>query len=184
MTDRDNWPRVTSILKDAGLYGDMRSDEHAMARGTAVHMACEFYDEGDLDTDSVTAEVMPYISAWATFKRETGCRIESDDQGLIIERSVWHPTLMYRGTLDRIATVNSKPYVLDVKSGSPWPPHPIQTGLYSMAWAAMHDIPYPRRACVYLTADGKYKFDEHKNRQDYNIAKACITLANWRNGHA
>ena len=63
-------PGVSEIIEGAGLtdpnaqkyYTKFHAD-----RGTAVHKACELYDKGILDEDSLDPEVVGYLEAYKKF---------------------------------------------------------------------------------------------------------------------
>jgi len=71
-------PSVTQILQASGLIDFSKIPgpilEAAKARGTAVHQAAHYYNEGDLDPDFETdfPEYWPYLSAWITFRQDSG----------------------------------------------------------------------------------------------------------------
>ncbi len=68
-------PSVTQVLKDAGLIDTHWYTEEARLRGKAVHAACQFFDEDDLDWESVLPPYQGYIQGWARFKQESGFQI-------------------------------------------------------------------------------------------------------------
>ncbi len=71
-------PSVTQVLERAGLIdfskipGAIR--QHALDRGSAVHAAIHFLNEGDLDPAFHTdfPEYAPYVAAWVKFLDESG----------------------------------------------------------------------------------------------------------------
>jgi hypothetical protein len=70
---------VSDAIQAAGLkdFSRIAPDvlEHARQRGTAVHAACHFLDEGDLNWATVSPEIEPYVRAWERFKKETGVEL-------------------------------------------------------------------------------------------------------------
>jgi hypothetical protein len=75
-------PSVTQVLQAAGIIDFSRVPQPillaARDRGAAVHLACHYVNEEDLDVDAFAAEFpeyWPYLSAWITFRRESGFRI-------------------------------------------------------------------------------------------------------------
>jgi len=166
------------MLKAEGLIDDTWLDPSALERGTAVHEATQFYDEGDLDESTLDPVVVPYLDGWKKFRADTGCEI------VFIETDVEHPTLFYKGRPDRGLIVNDRFFITDIKSGSVAFWHRIQLALYAMAYGAMNDTGNPRRAGVILPGNGNYSFVEYKDRDDYTVAKAIITLTNFRRQHA
>lgn len=171
--------RVTEAIKLAGLMGDSVHffTPEGAARGTAVHAACEFDDEGELDEDSLAPEIAGYVESWRAFRRQTGIEI------IGIESEVRHVPMMYVGHLDRLVMWNDKVHVLDIKTGSDQRWHAIQLAAYAMAWAHETGNPTPLRGSVQLYADGKVgTYRAAKSRQDFEVWKAALTVAKWQRG--
>src|SRR5262245_12733032 len=128
--DGEILPSVTQILQSAGLvdYSRVPRDvlQAAMDRGTRVHLACQFLDEGDLDPASIGLSDMGYVSAYEKFKRETGFVPE------LIEHRVHHSELRFAGTLDRVGTFSGGHYrlLIDIKTGDPTPAAFVQLAAY------------------------------------------------------
>lgn len=98
--------------------------------GTALHRITERIDRGqDVDVlPQVADDVEAYRQATATF------------QWLHIERMTVHDALQVAGTPDRIAVVDGRPTVVDLKTGSSlWPAsHAMQLGVY--ANSSLYDL--------------------------------------------
>lgn len=164
-------PHVTDIMRDAGLVTIDWFTEEARDRGTAVHLATRYLDEGDLDRSSLDASVAPRLEQYERFLAEVKPTIVD------IERTVEHDTLGYVGTLDRTLTIAGRVGVLDIKGTleSPW--HGVQLAAY----AACVGGPLARWN-LYLH-DTRYKLVERRERTDWEVFKAAITIASWRNLH-
>lgn len=72
-------PSVTQILQASGLIDFSKIPGPillgAKARGTAVHKALHYYNEGDLDVEEFCAmfpEYAPYVEAWIQFRATSG----------------------------------------------------------------------------------------------------------------
>ena len=77
--DGERLPSVTQILQASGLIDFSKIPGPillgAKARGTAVHKALHYYNEGDLDVEAFCLdfpEYAPYVQAWLTFRAESG----------------------------------------------------------------------------------------------------------------
>lgn len=92
------------IYRDAPIW----QMEAAAERGTAVHQATEYLDKHG--TVSVNEEYLPYIQAYAAFRREHDVKWE------LIEYATYHPTHRYAGTIDRFGTVDGFLTLLDLKT--------------------------------------------------------------------
>src|SRR5690348_16409857 len=67
-------PSVTQILEPLVDFSKIPAAvlEYAKLRGEAVHLACELYDQNDLDIDNLDTVIVPYLEAWIKFKADTG----------------------------------------------------------------------------------------------------------------
>lgn len=69
-------PSVTRVLDHSGCvdYSAIREDvlERASERGKRVHAATHFYDEGDLDWESVREEDKGYVDSWIGMREISG----------------------------------------------------------------------------------------------------------------
>ncbi len=186
--DDKRLPSVTQVLNPwsqlAGVPDHLL--EPYRQRGHDVHLATQLDDEGDLDEDSVP-ELMGYVRAWRKF------RADFEFETHYIELRVYHPMLLYAGTLDRYGavtmTVGRKrvkvPLLLDIKSGVGDRTHGPQTAAYLAALATRHHgADVARRACVYLADDGTYKTEFFGDYQeDFGLFVAALTIMRWKEKH-
>lgn len=176
-------PSVTQVLKHAGIIDDTWYTEASRARGTAVHLACEFHDEGSLDWDNLHPEVLPRVSAWVKLKEDLGIEI------LASETIHYHETYHYAGKIDRLVLSNTwrSPTLLEFKSGT----MPMWAGLQTAGYEKMIDTspwmgatarerPPLRRVGVELRDDGKYKLHEFKDFLDWNAFVGALSVYNWK----
>lgn len=161
-------PRVTEILRDAGLVSTEWFTDEARDRGTAVHAACQYLVEGDLDRDSLDPSVAPRLAQFERFLADAEPRIHA------AEVRVYHPIYRYVGHLDLDLTLNGRRGILDIKGVSESEFHGPQLAAY----AATYREPMARWN-LYLT-DDRYILRERRNREDWECFKAALTLVNWR----
>ena len=168
----DNWPRVTAVIKAAGLIDDRWFTDDLAERGTAVHLACQYLDEGDLDEGSLADDVRPRMEAYKKFKAEVQPRI------VAIEQRVEHQTMRYRGTLDRIVEIGGYGGILDIKGPAKAAWHGVQCEAYRRCvdWT-------PKRWTLHLADDG-YNLVEHTAKDDWAAFHAALVMYNWRANHA
>ena len=155
--DGKGFPGVTTIIGD--VYGRYPYPEGAAERGHHVHLATQLYDEDDLDEGTLDPLVAGYLEGWKLFREEMAFTPTQ------IEMLVHNSTYGYCGTLDRIGTMQGKLYLLDIKSGVKEWWHGLQVAAYGLCLAP--DTIY-KRACVYLTKEGKYHLQYYIDRKDYN----------------
>jgi len=135
-------PSVTQVLKSTGCMAGYRGTA-ARDRGTRIHEATEIFDALGIYPDE--EELIPYIKAWAKF-------IE-DSKAIVLqsEKSVYHESLWYAGTLDRVMLIDHKRAIVDIKSGTAADWHRIQLGGYNLALDQRAEIGVD----VYLKSSGR-----------------------------
>lgn len=172
---------VTTAIREAGLMSLEWCSPDAMLRGSHVHQACEFYDLGDLDEDTLDPALRPYLDAYTWFLHDaqpTWSHIEAQRASL---------THRYAGTVDRAGTLKGQkhPVVLDIKSGVEAPWHAVQLAAYRRL--LMDDLgPLISRAVLYLRADGTYRLDTLPliDKPDFDLFLAALAVTNWKRSHA
>jgi hypothetical protein len=161
-------PRVTEILMKSGLVPGAHFTDFSRERGTAVHMACQYHDEGQLDESSVDEAVAPYLVQYKRFLFESGATVTS------VEKEIVNEEWGFIGHFDRVMVINGVEYLVDIKTGQPQPWHSLQLAAYrSVAGKQL------RRAGLYLSPIG-YKFIEHKGVTDWEVFRSALVLYNWR----
>lgn len=160
-------PSVTQILKEAGVIDTQWYTGDGAIRGQCVAEATALDDEGELDETSLDPALAGYMAAWRKFVAETGIIFQQ------IETPLFHNTLRYAGTPDRIATWAGKPCVIDIKTGGREDWH----GLQLAAYAGMVDGPHSRCG-VYLGPEGTYKARQFTDGNDWLDFMACLRLCN------
>lgn len=184
----DNRPvlGVSKILQAAGLMSDEWLSEEALKRGSYVHEAVLYHLEGSLDEAALDPNLLGYVEAWKKFEQENGFRVlrEGDLVSGRIEAEIprHHPIYGYAGTPDYLGTIEGareRRILIDLKSGEPSDWHAEQLALYAMLFDCASG-PRPERWNVYVRADGSYRQVERKNREDFENAKAAITIARLR----
>lgn len=170
-------PGVTSIIEPIRPDFDRVPPdvlERKRQLGTAVHLACELDDDGELE--ACDAVLLPYLQAWQKFRADTGAQVIAN------ERRMVHLSLRYAGTIDRLAVIDGERWLLDIKtSAGPHPSYGVQLAGYAELLAA-NDGPgtVQRRASVHLFNDASYKLAEFKNPNDAAAFRACLAIHNWK----
>lgn len=170
---------VTQVLQDVGIvsFGGVPPDvlERARAKGQAVHVACHYFDENDLDWSSLAPELVPYVQAYQKFKTDTGFHPD------MTEQKVWSYSLGIVGTLDRCGKVpDGRRWLIDLKAGEV----PDWGGLQ----LAGYDLCLPlgearHRFGLQLKSDGTYNLVPFKDRQDFNVFIGAVNVARWMRDH-
>lgn len=172
-------PGITAVLKRVGLIDDRFYSVEARDRGSAVHAAIEYLQEGDLERSSLAPLLVPYVEAWERFRDEMGWEpIERP------ELLVGSETLRFATRIDGVGRVrgDSRIVVGNWKSGGPEPFHPLQAAGEAIAYAetvGRSTALSLRRAAIYLRSDGTYRFHEHKGTEAVRAVdnfRACVRV--------
>jgi hypothetical protein len=145
---------VSSVLNVISPFNF--SDPIAMLRGTAVHMATEFFDKRTLDRETVDPAIMGYLVGWERFRQETGFSPKLGE----IEVKVCDPVLGVAGTYDRFGHVGGKSILLDIKTGARHWRYDVQVAAYDYLrqhWLTENEA--EQVATVYLNENGGYVYD-------------------------
>lgn len=169
-------PSVTTVIKDNGLGDDFAAVdaatlEHARQRGTAVHAALHYLDEGTLDETTVDPIVAPYVVAWQRFKAERGVLITE------MEQRFADAVYGFAGTVDRIAIIDGLITVIDVKTGSV-----TGANFQTAAYAHLAGLTRPARMAVQLHPERRIPYSVHPygDLRDWRIFRAALELTHER----
>jgi len=172
-------PSVTQCLSKLHDFGMVPKDvlQAACERGTIVHKLCEFHDQQDLDAGSV-GDYWPYLDAWIDFCNDYGAEWSGIEERHYSQRFGFAGTMDRRGRLRRIPAN----WVIDVKTSAQ--AHRV----WGMQLSAYRQLLFEnvgsewamaRRGSVQLSKDGKYRFVEWSDPDDWRAFCALITLNTW-----
>jgi hypothetical protein len=151
--------------------------KRAQELGTAVHRMTELHDLDDLDTDSLSQELLPFLTAWMRFRAETGFVPE------LIEQRFHHPALGFAGTLDRTGVIGGRRAVVDIKKMLRLGPViGIQLAAYQEL-CRVNGVEVLDRYGLGLRADGTYRLQPFKDKGDWPVFLSLLTVRNWRAKH-
>ena len=160
---------VTQLLAAEGFIDTKWFDEYSATRGTFVHRACELSDRGELEEAELDPVLVPYVSAWQKFIRESKFQI------IEMETRLESETRQFSGKPDRIGILNGCPAIIDLKSGAIQKWTALQLAGYEILKGSPH-----KRFGVQLTDEATYKLTEFKDRQDRNIFLAALACYYWK----
>lgn len=172
-------PSVTQTLSPLIDYSQVppATLERAQQLGTAVHRLTELYDLDDLDTDSLSQELLPYLTAWMRFRAETGFVPE------LIEQRFHHPALGFAGTLDRTGVIGGRRAVVDIKKMLRLGPViGVQLAAYKEL-CIKNGVHVDDRYGLGLRADGTYRLVPYKDPHDWPVFLSLLTLRNFKEKH-
>lgn len=146
-------PSVTTILSLLSYenYGkvDKATLEYASRRGTDIHEATESLDLGfPADVDG---ETEPYVNAYIDFCRDYQPNYQ------MIETPIYDEEFGYSGTVDRMGTVGTQLWLIDIKTiGSPTRTDYVKVCLQTWMYAHALDGHF-RNFALFLKKDGSYR---------------------------
>lgn len=172
-------PGVTTVLEPLSDFSFVAPDvmQAACEFGTAVHLACELDDKGELDVDALDPALLPYLTAWRKFSEDFAVKWS------FIEERVHNKTMGYAGTLDRLGLVKNKLTVVDLKTSAAL--HP-SVGPQLAAYAKAHPQTATlliKRLAVLLKENGTYKAQYYDDPTDWPLFCSLLTLRQWCSKH-
>lgn len=177
--DGKRLPSVTQVLAPLVDFSMVPKDvlERAQALGTAVHRMTELYDNDDLDEESLSDELRPYLDGWKKFRAE--CQFEP----VTIEHRMSHPVYRYAGTSDRTGVIKGRLAVLDIKKMMVLGPH---IGPQLAAYEKLHQsegLNVLDRVALGLRPDGTYRLKQYADPLDWQCFLSHLTIRNWKTKH-
>ena len=177
-------PSVTQILETVGLvdYKDIPRDVFAYAaeRSVAVHSAAEFFDQHDLDIDSLDPQVMKYFIGWKNFRQDYPFEVFESEKIHVGELN----GLKFGMKADRVVKLGKGQIgVYDIKCTSKLhPAYGVQTAGYVLGLGFKCDPEVARRFVVHLRPNSLYQLHEYKDPKDGEIFEAALKIAWWKTG--
>lgn len=169
-------PSVTQIIAPMYDFKGIPEDVLIAKRdlGRAVHTACEYDDEDDLDDSTIDASMAPYIAAYRAFKRDVKPVV------VMNERKLYSRKYRYAGTIDRRFIIDGQPWTVDLKTTATMSP---AVGLQLAAYdrLAQEEIgEKSRMGALQLKPDGKYKLHPFTKTGDFAVFLSLLNVHNWK----
>lgn len=172
------YPSVTTILKAEGFIDTRFFNEAATDRGTRVHRALQAIDSGVPPVLYDASDIRGYVTAWEAF-----CE-SREPEFFGIEKALYSDAYRVAGTADRLATIEGKQCVIDIKTGAPQSWHGLQLAAYAVllgqAPKFYGDPVQIRRYGVYVKNDGAFRVKEYDDYDDFNAVRAIFTVHNLK----
>jgi hypothetical protein len=149
----------SSVFAELGLVDKRHYTEASRARGRAVHAGLHFAIKGTLDWNTLHPELHGYVRSgllWVERRKPTILRLETP---------LYHPALLFAGTMDAEWELDGWPWVVDWKSGKAPRLTKYQTAGYAMLAARPGQKRPHKRAAFELFEDGSIAnlvpYDDH-----------------------
>lgn len=131
------YPKPYALLEWLKSAGDKADDirDAAGKRGSVVHNLTERYDKGEeVCLIDEYGAVQYTIEEWAMFERYVSYTEQMKPINLNIEETLICPSLGFGGTLDRVAIIDGKTHLIDIKtSNGVYPSYWLQLAAYREA---------------------------------------------------
>ena len=173
---------VTTLLEIVGYsdFSAVNQDrmEASNEFGAHAHKASYLEDIEELDENSLSAPLRPYLEGWRKFKRENRVTFVAR------ERIVHSHRFNFVGTLDCVFEATPRKRVklilADLKtSKNLYPATKIQTQLYKIAYEEETGKKINERWCIRLK-ENDYKVDPYKERTDNIYALSALHTYKFR----
>lgn len=182
-------PNVTSIIGHLTDYSRIPAEalERARLQGKAVHAMVDADCKGTLV--DIPEWMYGHFDAWNKFKDDSGFECFAS------EERVFNKHLFYAGTLDLAGLLpklkqSKAPAVIDVKrSFYAGPAIGLQTAGYLDAWNSAGQRGKSKltrlmeRYALRLDANGSYRLEPYKDRDDHAAFLGCLQQIRWRAKH-
>lgn len=170
-------PSVTQII--APLYSFDGIPESVLNAkrdlGKAVHLACEYDDQDDLDDDSLTPEVLIRVEAYRKFKRDVKPVV------LLNEQKLYSPKYKFAGTIDRRYLIEGLEWTVDLKTtASMSAAVGIQLAAYDRLVGDSGTRNGSKMGALQLNGDGTYKLYPFTDASDFPVFLSLLNIHNWR----
>jgi len=149
---------VTQLMQKFGIIDTRWYDIQSRIRGSYVHTATQYFDENDLDIESLDDVVLPYVNAYVQFRRDLPSL-----EYIAIEKGLCDVNNKFAGTFDRLGKIGERIMLIDIKSGTMPKWVNIQLAGYKKLIIA-NNIECPIEFyCLLLKNNGSYKFERVAN---------------------
>ena len=156
---------LTQWIAEQGWHESQRIKSEAGERGTRIHDATSFLEDGiELDEKDYSLEEWYKISSFVDWHNEYKPEI------IAKEFSVFSESGQYGGRLDRIYKIAGEITLLDIKSSSSIHEHfPLQVASYAKAVEENTDLEIVQTSCLQVGAKNKngYRFVVYPEWRDH-----------------
>jgi hypothetical protein len=167
-------PGISGIIKAAGLVDTKWFTEYSREKGSAVHLACQLYDENDLDEATLDPVIIPYLEGWKQFRSDTGF-IPS-----IIERPLHSTIYRFAGTPDRAGIMNGVDVIPEIKTGGISFVTGLQLAAQDILLSEAEGFRAKKRFAVQIKSNGTYKLTQYADPQDRVYFLSALSMYNLK----
>lgn len=169
-------PSCTQILREEGISNYDFCDDSDKQFGKAGHKVTELWDKCNLDIDTVSEHLYPYLLGYQKFLADFKVIILPE----LIEKPIYSLKWGYGVTPDRVAMVNGKLSVYEIKfSSSLAKSTAIQTAAQKIAVEEQSKLKIKQRIGLRL-APNNYDISFYNNPTDERIWLSAVILNHYK----
>lgn len=173
-------PSVTQLLNEFKLvdFSNVPKDrlEYKRSLGVAVHYAIELMEQDNLDEESLSEEIRPYVNAYKSFREVSGFEPRQTENRMYSKK--WR----FAGTMDQqgihLSKVGSEQAIIDYKCT--WKLYaacgPQLQGYKILFEENNPGIKIKKLFGLQLKSNGHYELEEFKDPNDKQDFLACLWL--------
>ena len=169
-------PGITQILKLTGFVDGSWFTDEARDRGKAVHSACWFLAEGDLDWSTVGPDILPRVKAFEQFLNDYTPKL------IMAERPLYSAMFGFAGTEDFFFEIPGLggECIIEVKTGRAGLAAKLQTAAQRILIEENQGIKKANRFGFELSKEGRYKFVPHTDGTDKVMFLNAVAMIHRR----
>jgi hypothetical protein len=184
--DDIEYPSLSKICDQMGLNSGLRFVNPGVLKasrdlGSAVHEACQYWDEGNLDIFSMDPKVRSNVLAWQQFKDDFKVQ-----EVIAIEERLASLQYRYACTLDRVVRIQDQMVLLDIKTSTSIPRvYGLKSAGYRVAWEEMTGMGIDREMIVKLQPEKSYpyrikEYDDVEKQANMRGFIGMMDFHNWK----
>jgi hypothetical protein len=178
-------PGVTRVIDHAGLtsFENVRDDilERRGRLGTIVHRSCHFFDQNDLDWQTVASEAKGYVESWAILCEDLHVKWRMIEHQCVAEID----GMKFGMQIDREGPIGGEESIVDIKisrQAEPW--HGVQLAGYAIGLphellqTPMARFSRRRRYIAKLNEQGKKaRLIPYESRRDFDVFRSALVIS-------
>jgi len=160
------------ILEEAKKETE-RQQERALNIGSLVHQWIERWTEGEIE--EISLEIKQPVGAFLEWTKSNNFIVLEKEQTVYSKKG-------FAGTLDLVAKLNKKLYIIDIKTSSGfYPEYVLQIGAYKMAYEEMKKTKRLKMGILRLDkVTGSPEFKDYSNEYSKASKAFLHLLGYWR----
>lgn len=170
-------PGISFVLEKTGFVDKTWFRPEHADRGHAVHAACLYLIQGDLDWATVHPDILPRLKGFEAFWESLRRFIPTV---LLAEKPLYSTVYQFGGTPDLVVEDRTGVTVYDIKSGKSGLAAKLQTAAQTVLIEERLGVKVAERYALELPEEGGYKLVKHDDRGDRTMFLNALSMVNRR----